>query len=62
MSDLKDNESSDNEETNEEVKEADKNESTNLFTQKLKEKKIIMDEARRQLPYTFTGNYIKLSI
>lgn len=56
MSDLKDDESSDEENTiNKVVKEAD-NKSTKLFTQKLKEKKVIMDEARKQLPYTFTGN------
>lgn len=54
MSDLKgDEESSDEENT---AKEAINNKSTKLFTQKLKEKKVIMDEARKQLPYTFTGN------
>lgn len=51
MSDLKE-DSSDNDETNEVAEETDKNKS-NLFTQKLKEKKVIMDEARKQLPYTF---------
>jgi len=63
MSDLKeDDESSDNEETNKVAEETDKNKSINLFTQKLKEKKVIMDEARKQLPYTFTGNDFKLNI
>lgn len=55
MSDLKDDDESSDEE-NTINKEADNNKSTKLFTQKLKEKKVIMDEARKQLPYTFTGN------
>lgn len=58
MSDLKeDDECFDNEETNSISKEDDKKISTKLFAQKLKEKKVIMDEARKQLPYTFTGNH-----
>lgn len=60
MSDLKeDNESSADEEK--EVKNTDKNKSK-LFAQKLKEKKGIMEKARKQLPYTFTGNDFNSSI
>lgn len=60
MSDLKDDDCSDDEETNKVSIEADKKNSTKLFAQKLKEKKVIMDEARKQLPYTFKGNTYKL--
>lgn len=35
--------------------EIEKNKSKKLFTQKLKNKKVIMDEARKELPYTFKG-------
>lgn len=57
MSDLKDDDyNSDNEEINI-VNVEDTNKSSKLFAQKLKNKKIIMDEARKQLPYTFTGEY-----
>lgn len=56
MSDLKeDNDSSDEEETNSVTKEGDENKSK-AFALKLKKKKVVMDEARKQLPYTFTGN------
>lgn len=59
MSDLKEeNEISDDEEMKEVNNETKKNKSTKLFTQKLKETKLIMDEARKQLPYTFTGKNI----
>lgn len=58
MSDLKDDDESSEEENtlNKVAEEVDNNKLTKLFTQKLKEKKVIMDEARKQLPYTFTGN------
>lgn len=56
MSDLKeDNDSSDEEELNSVTKEGDVNKSE-VFALKLKKKKVVMDEARKQLPYTFTGN------
>lgn len=56
MSDLKeDDENFDDEETNK-ISGEDDNKSKKIFTQKLKEKKVIMDEARKQLPFTFTGN------
>lgn len=61
MSDLKE-DGSDNDETNEVTEETDKNKSADLFIRKLKEKKVIMDEARKQLPYTFTGKDFKLTI
>ncbi|VVC31959.1 Nucleolar protein 14 [Cinara cedri] len=55
MSDLKEeNEISDDEETKKVLIEKEKKKTTKLFTQKLKEKKLIMDEARKQLPFTFT--------
>lgn len=58
MSDLKDDDdNSSDEEISKDVQELDKNKSKSLFVQKLKEKKIIMDEARKQLPFTFTGIY-----
>jgi len=61
MSDLKEDDvSSNDEETNICVNNPDKNKSTKLFAEKLKEKKVLMDEARKQLPYTFTGNDYKL--
>lgn len=61
MSDLKeDDESSNDEETNICIKNGDKNKSAKLFAKQLKEKKVLMDEARKQLPYTFTGNDYKL--
>lgn len=57
MSDLKENdESGDDEEINKVTVEVDKTKSKKLFTEKLKGKKVIMDEARKQLPFTFTGN------
>lgn len=56
MSDLKeDNDSSEEEEINSVTKEGDANKSK-VFALKLKKKKVIMDEARKQLPFTFTGN------
>ncbi|KAF0762760.1 nucleolar protein 14 isoform X1 [Aphis craccivora] len=55
MSDLKeDDENSNDEETNICIKNGDRNKSAKLFAKKLKEKKVSMDEARKQLPYTFT--------
>lgn len=60
MSDLKgDNDSSDEEEIHSNTKEGDNNKSE-VFALKLKKKKVVMDEARKQLPFTFTGNdYIR---
>lgn len=61
MSDLKEDDvSSNDEETDTSTKNIDENKSTKLFAKKLKEKKVLMDEARQQLPYTFTGNACKL--
>lgn len=64
MSDLKsdDEESLENDETEKVVKKTEKNTSTKLFAQKLKEKKGIMDEARKQLPFTFLGNYFRFEL
>lgn len=60
MSDLKeDGMSSDDKESNKCTKNTDKNKATELFAKKLKEKKLLMDEARKQLPYTFSGNDYK---
>lgn len=57
MSDLKeDDDNSDDGGINKIIKD-DANASSKLFAQKLKHKKIIMDEARKQLPYTFSGIY-----
>lgn len=56
MSDLKEDMSSSDEERNTSTTNTDKNKSTKLFAKKLKEKKVLMDEARQQLPYTFIGN------
>ncbi|KAL4141856.1 hypothetical protein QTP88_004412 [Uroleucon formosanum] len=54
MSDLKEDDvSSNDEETNPPMNNTDKNKSSKLFAKKLKEKKVLMDEARQQLPYTF---------
>lgn len=55
MSDLKEDDSSNEEEIKAVSKEGDKNKSK-VFALKLKEKKVVMDEARKQLPFTFTGN------
>jgi len=56
MSDLKEDDDNSDNETNKIKEKDDKNKLTKLFTQKLKNKKVIMDEARKQLPFTFIGN------
>jgi len=59
MSDLKEDDMSSNDEESLSTTNTDKNKSTKLFAKKLKEKKVLMDEARQQLPYTFIGNVYK---
>lgn len=56
MSDLKEDDDNSDDGGLNKVTKDDANKSK-IFAQKLKHKKTIMDEARKQLPYTFSGKY-----